>query len=232
MVAELQFDEGTGAHCRVGIATGRVVIQSAGVIESFGETMNLAARLQTAAGPDEIMVDESTFHALENVFVTDPARQFDLKGFPRPISCRRVRAERRSLDRFEARGRDSVAFVGRTEEVNDLEGLWGSSVQGRGRVVVVTGEPGIGKSRLVREFLAAADVDDPAVIRLQCSPYRMTSVFHPISAAVQRFAGIDIEADSELARRSKLASAFGFDIDSTELPVIDELLANSRSGGI
>ncbi len=200
---------------RIGIATGRVVIGEIGTgtpaaeQSASGETPNLAARLQAQAKPGEIALSEATRKLVGESFVLESLGPLDLKGFATPTQAWRVLGERRVATRFEAHHMQGlVEFIGRDSEVALLLDRWALARDGEGQVVLLSGEAGIGKSRIcqtLRERLAGESV---ATVLLQCSPYFSSSALHPIMQHLERTAGIEA-ADSPEVRAGKLEQLAG-----------------------
>jgi hypothetical protein len=158
-VAQLEPCAGVQLQARVGIATGHVVVGdliSEGVSDKgvvTGDTPNLAARLQAIAAPASVVISPSTRRLVSGLFeLTDLGPQ-RLKGFAEPLSAWQVEGRARAEDRFEARQTTGLTrLVGREGEIELLLGRWRQALGGEGQVVLLSGEPGIGKSRLVREL--------------------------------------------------------------------------------
>ena len=207
---------------RIGIATGRVVIGEIGAgtaaaeQTASGETPNLAARLQSQALPGEIVLSDETRRLVGSSFELESTGALELKGFAGPVEAWRVRGERSVASRFEAQHQSELSelieFVGRGSEVALLLDRWSLARDGEGQVVLLTGEPGIGKSRIsqtLRERLA----DEPhAVVLLQCSPYHGSSALHPLVQYFERAAGI-ASTDTPPQRGEKLANLLGEDVE-------------------
>ena len=146
---------------RLGIATGLVVVgdligagaaQERGVV---GETPNLAARLQALAAPGTLVIAESTRRQIGALFELEDLGPQPLAGFAEPQHAWRVIGESGVLSRFEALRSEATPLVGRDEELELLLRRWQQAKAGEGRVVLISGEPGIGKSRLDRGAVAA-----------------------------------------------------------------------------
>jgi predicted ATPase len=179
---------------RVGIATGLVVVGdllgagSAREQTVIGETPNLAARLQALAEPDACVIAESTRRQIGSLFQLHDLGLQQLKGFAEPQRAWRVVAENRALGRFEALRSAATALVGREEELELLLRRWRQAASGQGRVVLLAGEPGIGKSRLVAELEECLVAEPHTTVRYFSSPNDVDSAFHPIIMQLERAA--------------------------------------------
>ena len=161
----LQTGHGANLQVRIGIATGVVVVgdligegaaQEQGVV---GETPNLAARLQTLAEPGQVVISPSTRRLTGGLFEYGDLGRVVLKGLADPIQAWQVLAASAVQSRFEAQHETSLApLVGREEELELLFRRWNQASQGEGRVVLITGEPGVGKSRLTAALRRAAPI--------------------------------------------------------------------------
>jgi len=205
-VGELQAPE--RLQLRIGIASGLVVSDltrdgSARGQTIVGETPNLAARLQTLAEPDTIVLDDSTRRQIGTRFEVRDLGPQALKGFAEPQSLWRVLAENRTLGRFETLRSGTTPLVGRDEEIELLLRRWTQAKAGRGRVVLISGDPGVGKSRLAAT-LAERIADQPrARLRYFCSPHHQDSALYPVISQMERAAGF-AHADGPAARLAKL----------------------------
>lgn len=207
--------DGTRLQARVGIATGLVVVGEIGGSGSaqertiVGETPNLAARLQSLAAPDTVLISEATQHLLGGVFDLETIGEHELKGFARPVPVWRVRSEASIESRFAAiRTSSNLPFIGRAHEIGLLLDRWRLACQGEGQIVTVIGEPAIGKSRLV-EALQEALVAEPHVrIHLQCSPYHSDSPLYPVIQHLGRAARFTTANGFEDVRLSRSISIF------------------------
>ncbi len=177
---------------RIGIATGPVVVGEAsrdGNGEdglAVGETPNLAARLQGLAGPDEIVIGPTTRRLVGNTFDVADLGVHALKGIVAPMRAWRVQAVLRTEGRFDAAHGDDVtltALVGRDEEVAQLLRHWHRARSGEGQVVLLGGEPGIGKSRLTQVLRESIKGEPHTAMRYQCSPFRLNSALYPSSSS-------------------------------------------------
>src|SRR5215472_10652088 len=180
---------------RIGIATGPVIVGdqigegTASETAVVGETPNLAARLQALAQPNQIVVSAATRAMLGDHFDLDDLGAYELKGFAEPVPVWRVLSARDVESRFAATRIGSAApLVGRQEEMGLLLRAWDGSCHGRGQVVLIQGEAGLGKSRLV-EGLREAAGKDRSWVAIGCSPFHTASAFHPIIEHLKRAFG-------------------------------------------
>jgi class 3 adenylate cyclase/tetratricopeptide (TPR) repeat protein len=178
---------------RVGINTGLVVAGDIGMGESrdavVGETPNVAARLQDLAEPGTVLVGQSTHRLVEGLFVFDELGPQTIKGIDAPVAVFRVREASDLRNRFEATAiRGLTPLVGRDEELGLLLSRWTSAKGGEGQVVVLTGEPGVGKSRIIQAVRELVRDENPTVLRYFCSPFYVHSALHPFLDQLERAA--------------------------------------------
>ena len=191
VIGQVQVAEPLGV--RIGIATGLVVVgdligageaQERGIV---GETPNLAARLQAVAQPGSIVVPASTRRLLGSRFRLSDLGRHELKGFGEPIECWAVEGVSVSESRFElVRSGRLTGFVGREHELGQLMGRWKLAQDGEGQVVLLSGEPGIGKSCVLSELRTRLETYRAASLRFHCSPYYVNSAFYPIIDSFER----------------------------------------------
>jgi class 3 adenylate cyclase/predicted ATPase len=186
-VNHLLLPTGESLQVRVGIATGVVVVgdiigeEPAQEQVVVGDTPNLAGRLQSVAAPNTTLVAASTLRLLGDMFVCEQVGPFELKGIAEPVIAWRVLGERVAESRFAAiRPTNLTPFVGRQNELHQLYDLWKRTKAGKGQVALLSGEAGIGKSRITKTLLDRIARDANVTIRLQCSPYHNNSPFYPI----------------------------------------------------
>jgi class 3 adenylate cyclase/predicted ATPase len=192
-------------HARVGIATGLVVVGGEVVEHDVaGDTPNLAARLQALAEPDTVVIAASTRRLTGDLFEYRDLGEIELKGIADAVRRWQVLRPSAVASRFEAlRGSVLTALVGRDEEIDLLLRRWARAKAGDGQVVLVSGEPGIGKSRIVA---ALADrLRDEPHLRLHyfCSPYHQDSALFPFIDQLGRAAGFAPD-DPPAAKRERL----------------------------
>jgi class 3 adenylate cyclase/predicted ATPase len=201
---------GTSLQVRVGIATGLVVVgdligsgeaQERGIV---GETPNLAARLQGIAEPNMVIIAESTRRLLGNLFEFQDLGASELKGIAGPSQAWAVLRARSVESRFEAlHAAGLTALVGREEESDLLLRRWARAKVGDGQVVLISGEAGIGKSRLTATLLDRPGGEPHTRLRYFCSPQHMDSALYPIVGQMERAAGLTHD-DTPRARLDKL----------------------------
>ena len=184
---------GEQLQVRLGIATGIVVVgdlYADGVEEASavaGETPNLAARLQAIAEPGQIVIADNTHALLRELFVCDALDNVSLKGFQPGQRAWRVISEASSQERFSlVSGRKALSpLVGRHKERERLVSSWTDAKSGKGRVFLVSGEAGIGKSRLAHELLEQAAADDALILHYQAAQYFTNSAFYPVRRQIE-----------------------------------------------
>jgi class 3 adenylate cyclase/tetratricopeptide (TPR) repeat protein len=188
-------------HARVGIHTGLVVVGETGRGDAsipkaaVGDTPNIAARLQGLAEPDCVVVSERTRSLAPGLFDYADLGVRTLKGVAAPVRLFGASAARAIDSRFEAArsGFALTPLVGREEEVALLLRRWQQAKEGEGQVVMMGGEPGIGKSRLTRVLGDLLDQERHLVLRHQCSPYHLNSALYPLIEQLERAAGFSRE---------------------------------------
>jgi class 3 adenylate cyclase/predicted ATPase len=201
---------GVSLQARVGIATGLVVVgdltgsKEAQEHNIVGETPNLAARLQGIAEPNMVVMCDTTRRLLGNLFEVEDLGARELKGLVRPVRVWAALRASSVASRFEALHASSLtALVGREEESELLLRRWRKAKAGEGQVVLLSGEAGIGKSRLTGALLESLADERHGRVRYFCSPQHTDSAFYPIIGQTERAAGFKHD-DTPQARLDKL----------------------------
>ncbi len=196
-VRRIELSDASILDSRVGIATGQVVIgdivgdRSAQSEAVVGETPNLAARLQGVALPGQAVIGAQTRQLIGGAFELDDLGTHDLKGFVEPVAAWRVVAERSAESRFASTHTDDGSvFVGREDELQLLTRRWSQAADGEGQVVLISGEPGIGKSRLCESFVSSLGDAPAARLRYQCAALHTKSAYYPFIQQVIRAADL------------------------------------------
>src|SRR5215813_10198762 len=216
---------------RLGIATGLAVVgdligegaaQERGVV---GETPNLAARLQALATPNTLVIAEATRRQIGQLFDLEDLGPQQLAGFAELQRAWRVLGESGKVSRFEALRSGETPLVGRDEEIELLRRRWEQAKSGEGRVVLISGEPGIGKSRLTAALSAHIESEPHTRLRYFCSPHHQDSALYPFIAQLEHAAGFDRD-DTADARLGKLrALLVPGTRDDDDIALLSELLS-------
>lgn len=208
----LQRERAITLAVRVGIHTGPVVIGEIGGASrreelALGETPNIAARLQALAEPDTVVISAATHRLLRgSVMVTDLGAQV-VKGLPAPLRMYRVQGDGGAANSLEASAAEALTpLVGRDQEVGLLLDRWEHVKDGRGHVVLLSGEPGIGKSRLVRVLKDHIAAEGCLSWECRCSPYHQDSALYPLIDLFERALQFDRD-DAPPARLTKIEAA-------------------------
>jgi class 3 adenylate cyclase len=193
---------------RVGLNTGPVVVGTVTDnlqmdFTAIGDTVNLAARMEQAADPGSVLISEHTHQIVGDFFDCEALGDLAVKGKARPVQVWRILGERPMRTRFQATAEHGLSpFVGRERELAMLEGYLDMARQGSGQVVVVSGEAGIGKSRLLLELRRRLEGEDLAWIEGHCISYGANIPYLPVVDLLKNTAGVQEEdSDPEVARR-------------------------------
>ena len=232
-VSQLTLNNGQKLSARVGIATGQVVVgdligetghDSAAVT---GETPNLAARLQGVAEEHQVVIDANTRRLIGTAFKLKDIGKHDLKGFSELVSVTRVVGEDSVESRFDVTRASTLApMVGREHELGLLLERWDLAKGGEGQIVELSGEAGIGKSRITRALFESIDAKSRFLLRYQCSPHHTNSAYYPIIQQLERAAKFT-SSDEVETRLDKMESLLR--LSAQDLKVTAPLFASLLS---
>jgi class 3 adenylate cyclase/predicted ATPase len=223
----------TELQARVGIATGLVVVGdligegSAQEQTVVGETPNLAARLQALAGPDAVVIAAGTRRLVGDLFEYRDLGTVELKGFAEPARAYQVLRPSTIESRFEVLHSSALTpLVGREEEIELLLRRWARAKEGEGHAILLSGEPGIGKSRITAALQERLSDEPHTRLQYFCSPHHRDSPFHPFIAQLERAACLAREdaPQAKLDKLERLLSQSGQDPAETA-PFLADLLA-------
>jgi class 3 adenylate cyclase/predicted ATPase len=217
---------------RIGIHTGLVVIGEIGSSEkreilALGETPNIAARVQGQAEPNEVVISAATYRLVEGLFECEDRGQPALKGVSTPLTLYRVVKAGEAQSRFQVVARKGLTpLVGREHEFGLLCERWARVKDGEGQAVLLSGEPGIGKSRLVEALKDSLRREGVSCLELRCSPYSQNSALQPVIEHLQRRLHFRPEdaPESKLEKLRQTFSRYRFPQADT-LPLFAVLLA-------
>jgi class 3 adenylate cyclase/tetratricopeptide (TPR) repeat protein len=229
---ELRIARGLNFSVRTGLNSGEVVVGKIGDdlrmdYTALGHTANLAARMEQIAEPGSIYLAEPTARLVEGFFQLRDLGRHEVKGIPRPVGVFELEAAGDALTRLQvAERRGFSRFVGREAETRALASTLGAALEGQGRVVGVVGEPGVGKSRLCREFVVQAVARGISVYEGHCLAHGKTIPYLPILELFRVFFGITVRDTAVEARRKIAGGLLLLDESFREvLPLVFEFLA-------
>jgi class 3 adenylate cyclase/predicted ATPase len=215
---------------RLGVATGLAVVgdligegaaQERGVV---GETPNLAARLQALAEPNMLVIGEATRRQIGGLFDMEDLGAQQLAGFGEPQRAWRVMGESGEVSRFEALRSGETPLVGREEDVELLVRRWQQAKSGEGRVVLISGEPGIGKSRLTAALSEHIGSEPHTRLRYFCSPHHQDSALYPLIGQLERASGF-ARHDGPETKLDKVTTLLAPVAEASDISLLVELLS-------
>jgi class 3 adenylate cyclase/tetratricopeptide (TPR) repeat protein len=214
-------------QARIGLDSGQVVVDATG--EVFGDAPNIAARVQSAAGPGSILITATVQRQTAGLFVAEDRGQHELKGVSAPMTLYRV--VRASGGGRRGGARALTPFVGREEELDLLARRWERARQGEGQLALIVGEPGLGKSRLIEEFHGCLGETPHTWTEWSSSQLLQNTPLHPITEWGRQRFGADLPAEQRLADLENTLELIG--LDPTEYapllaPLVDVLLPEDR----
>jgi class 3 adenylate cyclase/predicted ATPase len=204
-MGELLSPTGASRQARIALASGVVLID--GNRPLIGEAIVAATHVRDAAKPNSVVVAASTRKLLGEVFICNEPELCVCDGLSEPVTTYRIMGKRALQSRLDARTRPHTRLVGRQHEWQQLSMRWQQAKEGRGQVVLVGGEPGIGKSRLFRSWLDSIAAEPHFTLLYQCSPHHISSPFFPIIEQLEHAARFE-RADSAKAKGTKLQALF------------------------
>jgi DNA-binding response OmpR family regulator/predicted ATPase/class 3 adenylate cyclase len=188
-VGELLAPAGDPLNIRIGIATGFVVVDDQGAV---GQPSTIAARLRNIAPANSILVAANTQGLLGNAFICGELGAYEFPGLPETVTACLITGKNAVENRFSSkRGPRLTQFVGRAHELQQLMAAWKNAKAGKGQVVLLSGEAGIGKSRVCEVVLQRISAEPHMTIRYQCAPQHANSPFYPIIEQLERAAQFD-----------------------------------------
>jgi class 3 adenylate cyclase/predicted ATPase len=221
-----KISESVTLACRVGVCSGPVVVgeirnsTASWSMDAVGETPNIAARLQTLAAPNTVLISESTKRLASAAFDLHDLGLQELKGVTEPVHVYRVLAAKSAGSRFEAAHAGSLTpLVGRSSELRLLLDRWGKVEEGDGQVSLLSGIPGVGKSRLLHELIWHIRDEPHLLLRYQCSPYHSQSAFFPIIEQIEQAAQLTTR-DADLEKIAKLQAYLPQSINGSKEPLL------------
>jgi class 3 adenylate cyclase/predicted ATPase len=211
--------------CRVGVCSGPVVVGEIGEsgtwsMDAVGETPNIAARLQTLAAANTVLISESTRRLVSAAFDFQDLGPQELKGVTEPLHVYRALSAKSTSSRFEAAHAGSLSpLIGRSSELSLLLDRWQKIKEGDGQVIFLSGIPGVGKSRLLHELKSHIHQEPHVLLHHQCSPYHSQSAFFPMIEQIEKAAQLTARED-DADKLTKLKAYLPRSTDSSMEPVL------------
>ncbi|UPK38239.1 AAA family ATPase [Bradyrhizobium sp. 186] len=212
-------------NCRVGVCSGPVVVGEIGdsgtwSMDAVGETPNIAARLQTLSAANTVLISESTRRLVWTAFDFQDVGLHELKGLSEPLHVYRVLSAKHSASRFEAAHTGSLTpLIGRSTELSLLLDRWRKVKEGEGQVILLSGIPGVGKSRLLHELKSHVQQEPHVLLHHQSSPYHSQSPFYPVIGQIEQAAQLTARG-AETDKLAKLTTYLPRSINNSKEPVL------------
>ena len=232
--ARLQERFGISIQVRIGVHSGVVIAEELGdsaggtrQLDVSGEMPHIASRIEGFAPPGSIVISDDTRGLVEGYFETEPMGEQDLKGVSRPIGVHRILGPTGAIGRLEVvTTRRLTPVIGRSIELGLLAEAWDRAASGKGSVVHVTGEAGIGKSRLVLELVESLGHEIGGLQRWQCSPHHESTSLYPVVTFLERQLGLGRSEAPEVQLRALEFAVGDAGIDVPEaVPLLADLLS-------
>jgi len=207
---------------RIGIHTGQVLMGQVGGKEmteqlALGEVPNIAATIQKITDPNEVVISSETYNLVEGFFECAELNSNRLSGLSTPIQLYRVLKPKDMLSRFDVRiTKGLTPIVGREEELGILDEHWNQVKKGQGQIVLLIGEAGIGKSRLVHEFKESIGLETRTSLECQCSPFYRNTFLHPVIRLLEQHLEFKTDEASEEKFRELEAFLMQYDFSVKE----------------
>jgi class 3 adenylate cyclase/tetratricopeptide (TPR) repeat protein len=223
---EVRAIHGVDFRMRVGINTGPVVVGAIGKdlrmdYTAVGDTTNLAARLLALAQPGQIVVSRRTQHRRDRWFVFEDLGEFQVKGKSEPVAAYALTGEARSRTWLESSSeRRLTPLVGRAQELSLLDAAWEQARTGKGASVCVEGEPGVGKSRLIYEFMRGLDGTGAVLLEAACPSYGRSIPFRPLMEMLREYLRLSENSTADAVRAGIAEGLDGVDLPSDERTVL------------
>lgn len=226
---EVRLSHGVGRTIRVGLNSGEIVVSAIGKdlrldYTVVGQTAHLAARLEQMAEPGAVLTSVDTLRLAEGYITTKPMGLVSVKGLPYPVQIYEVIDTDAARTRFEITAKRGLTrFVGREVELEQLRRMQHLVASGHGHVVAIVGEAGVGKSRLVHEFLHSPHIEDWLVLESSSVSYERTTPYLSIIGLIRKYLGISVHDDKKLIREKVTQKILALDqgLQDAIPPVLD-----------
>jgi class 3 adenylate cyclase/predicted ATPase/energy-coupling factor transporter ATP-binding protein EcfA2 len=234
----LMQELGVKLQVRIGIHTGKAVIGETGrgdtyeLMDIVGDTPNIASRIQGIATPNTVAISAATHHIAQGYFECKALGKHSLKGIQQPMAVYAVQSEKLRHNRLEAATSGLTPYVGRKTELASLLQRWEQAKSSKGQVVLLTGEAGMGKSRLVQVFQEQIAAESYILRELYCSPYYINSAFYPLIEMLRGRLVQLCRGDSPTQQLAKLERFLGeYELDMAQVvPLFAALLSIELDG--